>query len=90
MFHEWLPYPCGYYSDEQIYHWLCELKFATAKDLYNNTSMRRISLGGEYCNGNWTYYQSACIRLKQTISEKFRFISNDECEYIDRREGGRD
>ena len=81
MFHEWLPYPCGSYSEGQVYNWLCEQRFATAREFYNNTNMRTISLGGTYCDGNWTYYESACIRLKQHTSHQFRFISSSNCEY---------
>ena len=81
MFHEWLPYPCGYYREEQVYNWLCEQKFATVRDFYNNINMRTISLGGKYCNGNWTYYESACIRLKLRISDQVLFTSYSKREY---------
>ena len=81
MFHEWLPYPCGNYGGRQVYNWICEQKFTTVRKFYNNTIMRTISLGGTYCDGNWAYYESACIRLKQHISGPFRFISSGRCEY---------
>ena len=81
MFHEWLPYPCGNYGKGQVYNWLCEHKFTTPKTFYNNTMMRSLSPEGTYCDGNWAYYESACIRLKQHLSDQVQFISSSNCEY---------